>query len=80
MRKRLPPAIERHVKRTISRTDWDALAAQSGDLCAGCPWQAEHHDLGPDESPPCALCPLWGYRVALAELRLLRRLERGGGS
>lgn len=79
MRKTLPPDIARYVKRVIRRTDWDAIAAQSGNLCAGCPWHS-HEPSDPEETPPCADCPLWGYRVSLAELRLLRRLERGGGN
>lgn len=36
-------------------------------------------DAGPDDSPPCCYsCPLWGLRVDLAQLRLMRRLELGG--
>lgn len=74
----LPPDIERHVRRVLRRTDWDAVAQLVGDVCDGCPWRAARHDAAPDDEPPCVACPLWGARVDLAELRLLRRLLLGG--
>ena len=63
----LSPAGERHVRRVLRRSGWD-----------GCPWRAARHDAAPDAEPPCLACPLWGARVDLAELRLLRRLLLGG--
>lgn len=72
MQKELPPAIQLHVSEIIRQTDWDAVALQIGDLCAGCPGlQSE------DAEPPCYECPLWGLRLDLSQLRLLRRLELG---
>lgn len=71
----LPPAIRLHVSDTIRRTNWDLIADQIGDLCTGCPGlQADENDL------PCYDCPLWGLRLDLAQLRLLRRLELGADS
>lgn len=71
----LPPLIQLHVSDIIRSTDWDAVALQLGDLCAGCPGlQSEAAE------PPCYNCPLWGIRLDLSQLRLLRRLELGDSS
>lgn len=72
---KLPRDIQRYIDARIAATDWDALAHQIGDLCAGCPWRTKSHDI--DAPEPCLQCPLWGLRVDLAQLRLLRRLDRG---
>lgn len=68
----LPPAVQLHMSDYVR-------SAVLGNPCAGCPAEHAIADAGPDDSPPCCYsCPLWGLRVDLAQLRLLRRLELGG--
>ena len=63
----------------VRSADIDGAAAILGNPCAGCPAENAIANAGPDDSPPCCYsCPLWGLRVDLAQLRLLRRLELGG--
>lgn len=73
----IPPDVQLHISATIRGTDWDAIAAKTGDLCAGCPAQGSTDDPDPEAVPPCYQCPLWAYRLDLTQLRLLRRLELG---
>lgn len=70
----LPPAVQLHVHNVLMRTDWAHIAETAGDVCKGCP--ADGADIPPDDSP-CYSCPLWSWRLDLAQLRLLRRLEDG---
>ena len=75
----LPPAVQLHISDYVRSADIDGAAAILGNPCAGCPAEHAIADAGPDDSPPCCYsCPLWGLRVDLAQLRLLRRLELGG--
>ena len=74
----LPPAVQLHISDYVRSADIDGAAAILGNPCAGCPAENAIRDAGPDDSPPCCYsCPLWGLRVDLAQLRLLRRLELG---
>lgn len=75
----LPIGVQIHIRDYVIHTDIDDVAAHLGNPCAGCPAENAIKDAEPDDSPPCCYsCPLWGLRVDLAQLRLLRRLELGG--
>ena len=75
----LPPAVQLHIIAYVRSADIDGAATILGNPCTGCPAEHDIANARPDDSPPCCYsCPLWGLRVDLAQLRLLRRLELGG--
>lgn len=73
-RKKQPRAVQQHVRAVITSTDWEAIAAQLGQPCKGCPAKTAPSD---EAAPACYSCPIWGLLLDLAQLRLLRRLEDG---
>lgn len=76
-RKKQPRDVQQHVRAVITSTDWEAIAAQLGQPCKGCPAKAAPSD---EAAPACYSCPIWGLLLDLAQLRLLRRLEDGSTS
>ena len=75
----LPPAVQLHIIAYVRSADIDGAANILGNPCTGCPAEHTIANAQPDDSPPCCYsCPLWGLRVDLAQLRLMRRLELGG--
>lgn len=76
-RKKQPKVVEKHITQVISSTDWEHIASIIGQPCAGCPAKSQPDD---DTAPACYSCPLWGFLLDLAQLRLLRRLEDGNKS
>ena len=74
----LPIGVQIHIRDYIISTDIDDVAAHLGNPCTGCPEDGAINNPDDDAIPVCYSCPLWGLRVDLAQLRLLRRLELGG--